>query len=81
VIVRDGYDASGVDVSGRAVTIYTLEEIGRILSLYPAIAAVKKAFPGARVEMVRHTVQDPLDAFPGSERDLDAPLVEDELPW
>jgi len=86
-IVRDGYDGSGeqrqrdVDLAGRAVVVYTLEEIGRLLSLYPSIAKVKYAFPGARVETVRYTVQDPLDAFPGSERDLDAPLVEDEPPW
>jgi hypothetical protein len=81
IICRDGYDASKVDIAGRCATVYTLEEIARLLELFPTVAAVKKFYPGARVEAVRHTVQDPLDAFPGSERDLDAPLVEDEIPW
>lgn len=80
-IVPDGHHASAVETSGRAVNVYTLEEIGRLLETFPAIAKAKAVFPGASVTAVRRTVEDPLDAFTDSERLIDAPLVDDEIPF
>lgn len=79
-IVPDNASAAAVDVSGRAVSIYTLEEIARLLAGYPGLAKAKWTFPGATVVEVRRTVSDPLDAFSDSRRPLDEPL-EDEIPF
>lgn len=62
---------------GRKVAVYTLEEIGRLLSEFPQIAKAKVAIPGAEVVEVRHRgVDDPLDGFVDSDGALDDPLPE-----
>jgi hypothetical protein len=72
-IVQQSYFVHEVVRSGRKVVVYTLEEIGRLLSHYPQIAEAKLAFPGATVEAVRRP-SDPLDAFPDTAAGLDDPL-------
>ena len=57
-IVRDDAHASLVRAEGRKAVLYTLEEIGRLLSSYPDIAQVKISFPGAAVTEIRCTSVD-----------------------
>lgn len=78
-IVSDIAHAGAVHAEGRAVRVYTLAEIGRLLSAFPSIAAVKEAFPGAIVTRAEERRGDPLHAFPDLEADLDAPMVDDDL--
>lgn len=73
-IVRDEADARSVVADGRSVAVYSLEEIGRFLSVYRDVAAAKLTFPGATVTHITRSVQDPLDAIPDSDRPLDDPI-------
>jgi hypothetical protein len=61
-IVPDDASAHAVG-EGRKVSVFTLEEIGRLLSNYPDIAKAKLTFPGATVTAVRRSVEDPLKAI------------------
>ena len=72
-IVPDTAAAKGTMADGRRMAVYTIEEIGRLLSHYPAIAQAKLTFPGATVEAVRRP-SDPLDRFPDTALGLDDPL-------
>lgn len=75
-IVPDYDHARSVVGDGRKIAVYTLEEIGRLLSEFPAIVKAKVVVPGAEiVEFRSRTIDDPLDAIV----DSDAPL-DDELP-
>ena len=48
---------------GRAVAVYTLDEIGHILSSYQATTKAKLTWPGATVVHVGKTIPDPLDSL------------------
>lgn len=63
-----------VNAEGRQVSVYTLEEIARLLTGYPEIAKAKLVFPGATVTEVRRSVDDPLQAIHDSNDKLDDPL-------
>lgn len=80
-IVPDNDHAHRVTADGRAVNVYTLDEIGRLLAGYPGLAKIKASFPGASVTEVRRNRTDPLDAMRDSDKGLDEPLVDDELPF
>jgi hypothetical protein len=54
---------SGGDASGRAMVVYTLEEIGRLLDLHRGVLAAKLQWPGATVTATRKSVPDPLDGI------------------
>jgi hypothetical protein len=74
-IVPDDASARHVIAEGRKVTIYTLDEIGRILAAYPDLAKVKDTFPeGATITAVRRSVDDPLDAIHDTKAGLDDPV-------
>lgn len=73
-IVPDNASAQHVIAEGRKVTVYTLEEIGRILANYPELAKVKNTFPGATITAVRRSVDDPLDAIADTKAALDDPV-------
>jgi len=74
-IVQNNAQAhAAVESEGRHVAIYTLEEIGRLLSNYPDIAKAKMVFPGATVTEIRKSVDDPLDACTDTDTDLNDPL-------
>jgi hypothetical protein len=64
-IVREPDLANKVAADGRKINVYTLEEIGRMISAFPELVAVKTAFPGATVEKTRmkveNALQQPLD--------------------
>jgi len=72
--------ADRVQRDGRAMAVYTLEEIARLLAADRAIYATKIVFPGAEVVSVRKQISDPLDGLSGSDKPLDA-LVEDDVPF
>jgi hypothetical protein len=74
-IVQDTAAARHVISEGRHVVVYTLEEIGRLLSAYPDIARVKEVFPGAEVTAARRSIEDPLSAIHDTSVGLD-----DEIP-
>ena len=69
-IVPDDASARAVVAEGRAVSVFTLEEIGRLLSAYPGLAKAKLTFPGATITAVRRSVDDPLDAIRDTDRAL-----------
>lgn len=75
-VVPDKDQAHRVVGEGRKVTVFTLDEIGRLLSNYPGIAQTKLVFPGATVTAVRRTIDDPLDAVHDSKAKLD-----DDIPF
>lgn len=66
--------ASKVNAEGRQVAVFTLEEIGRLLSGYPDIAKAKLVFPGATVTQINRSISDPLDAIADSKGKLDDPI-------
>lgn len=75
-IVPDDERAALVNAEGRQVAVYTLDEIGRLLSNYPEVAKAKLVFPGAAVTEIRpRSVQDPLDSIWDTKTKLD-----DEIP-
>jgi hypothetical protein len=55
LLVRDEADAGQVATQAkeRRCALYSLAEVGRLLSRYPAIAKVKEAFPGAIITSVQ----------------------------
>jgi hypothetical protein len=59
-IVPNDHHAGAVLAEGRAVAVYTLDEIARLLSAYPDIAKAKLTFPGAEVTTIRKSISDPL---------------------
>ena len=75
-IVPDDATAHHVVSEGRKVVVYTLEEIARLLALYPDIARAKAVFPGATVTAVRRSVNDPLDSIHDTSAPLDDPIPE-----
>ena len=73
-IVPTHHDARAVTAEGREVVVYTLDEIGRLLSAYPDIAVAKATFPGATVTAINRTVDDPLNAIADTDDNLDDPI-------
>ena len=70
-IVSDDSHAALVNAEGRQVAVYTLEEIGRLLSAHPHIVKTKQVFPGATVTAVRRSVENPLNAVWDTAQPLD----------
>lgn len=75
-IVPSNDHAHAVVAEGRQVAVYTLDEIGRLLSNYPEVAKAKLTFPGATVTAIRRSVDDPLDAIHDTDSPLDDPMPE-----
>jgi hypothetical protein len=74
-IVADTAHAKLVVGEGRQVAVYTLDEIGRLLSAYPQIAQAKLVFAGAEVTEIRkRSIEDPLNAVRDTEQGLDDPI-------
>ena len=78
-IVRSPEEAHAVVASGRKLAVYTLDEIGRILSHHSAVIEAKLTFPGATVEAVRKP-SDPLHAFADTAAGLDDE-IQDDIPF
>jgi hypothetical protein len=76
-IVQENARAAFVNAEGRQLAIYTLDEIGQLLSVYPQIAKAKVVFPGAEVTEIRkRSIEDPLHAVRDTEQGLDDPIPE-----
>jgi hypothetical protein len=73
-IVPDSASAHAVTGEGRKVSVFTLEEIGRLLSSYPDIAKAKLVFPGATITAVSRSVEDPLKAVHDTKEPIDRPI-------
>ena len=67
-IARDNADASQVAADGRQLTVYTLDEIARLIERFPQIATAKRTFPGATVTAI--STRPPIDWDRG-----------DDIPW
>ncbi len=80
-IVPDTDHARAVQADGRKMAVYTLDEIGRLLTGSPGLSTAMLAFPGATVTAVRRNPSDPLDAMRDSDRGLDEPLANDDIPF
>jgi hypothetical protein len=72
-VVRDNADAHAALADGRALTVYTMAEVARLLAVFPEIARIKAVAQGATVEAARQ-ITDPLDALPPTRAKLDDPL-------
>lgn len=54
ILVRDRHEIGQVDAKGRAVQIWSLEEVAQIVEKFPALlSATKTAFPGAEVIQIK----------------------------
>ena len=65
-LVRTGAEAHEVVREGRAMKVYTMAEIGRLLDAFPEIIKAKDVFPGSIVTAVR----EPLPELPAGGDDL-----------
>lgn len=65
-IIREPQLANRILAEGRRINVYTLEEIGHIISAFPEIAKAKEMFPGAEVTKTKMQVIDPLVSPLGS---------------
>lgn len=74
-IVPDDAQAHAVVGEGRQLAVYTLEEIGRLLSNYPEIAKAKLVFPGATITRVSRSVEDPLKAISDTDLPIDGDAI------
>lgn len=73
-IVRDSSDGHAVLAEGRAVQLWTLDEVVRVLEKFPEIAKAKVVWPGAKVTAIKHQIDDPI-------RDIDESEMNDEIPF
>lgn len=74
VIVPDLHHAQFVKREDRRIDVYTLDEIGRLLSNFPALAKIKESFPGAEVIRCKRSIEDPLDAIADTAEGLEEPF-------
>ena len=56
---------------GRAVVLWSLEEVARLIEAEAFVTNMKVLFPGATVEVVRTTIDDPLGGIPSSGDPID----------
>jgi hypothetical protein len=63
-IVQDDTAAKDLLAAGRQISVWTLDEIGRLLSAHYALIQAKLTFPGAVVTATRNSVTDPLGDIP-----------------
>lgn len=59
-IIREPQLANRILAEGRRINVYTLEEIGNIISSFPELAKAKETFPGSTVTQTKMQVQNPL---------------------
>lgn len=70
-IVPDLQHAQFIKREDRRMDVYTLDEIGRILSAFPTLGAIKESFPGAEVVRCKRSVDDPMDAIHDTDESLE----------
>ncbi len=69
-IVPDLQHAQFVKREDRRMDVYTLDEIGRLLSAFPTIAAIKDSYPGAEVVRCKRSIDDPMDSIHDTDEEL-----------
>jgi hypothetical protein len=80
VVVPDSERAALVRYDGRALAIYTLAEIGKLLGHYQQITAAKLTIQGATVTGIRMNVEDPLRWTPQGAC-FDDEVADDPIPF
>jgi hypothetical protein len=70
-IVKTNTEAFAANREGRKAKVYTLEEIGRLIHGFPAVAKAKEIWLGTEVTAVRTSIRDPLQSVYSTERELD----------
>lgn len=77
-IVKEPDALDRVTNDGRYVIVYTLEELGKLISADSFILTAKEIFPGAEVTKVNMKITDPFDALAGVDEegifDVKAPI-------
>jgi hypothetical protein len=76
-LVRCPEDVS-IATQGRQLVVYTLDEIATMLANYREVTKAKEIIPGAVVEAIRRTINDPLDGFRDGRRLEDT--LNDDMP-
>jgi hypothetical protein len=69
-IVPDLQHAQFIKREDRRMDVYTLDEIGRILSAFPTLAKIKESYPGAEVVRCKRSIDDPMDSIHDTDEDL-----------
>lgn len=69
-IVPDLHHAQFVKREDRRMDVYTLDEIGRLLSAFPTLGAIKESFPGAEVVRCKRSIDDPMDSIHDTDEGL-----------
>lgn len=92
-IVKEPDATDRVIDDGRYVIVYTLEEIGKLISADSFLLTAKEIFPGAEVVKVNMKINDPFNAMAGIDNDgifdISAPIddvlgfedLNDEIPF
>lgn len=78
MICRDTVEAAALVRENRGALIFTLAEIGAILSAYRDITEIKRAFPGSVVRPLGRTRPDPVSVTTGELLPCD---IDDEIPF
>ena len=78
MICRDTVEAAALVRENRGALIYTLAEIGAILSAYRDITEIKRTFPGSVVRPLGRTRPDPVSVTTGELLPCD---IDDEIPF
>lgn len=73
-LCRSHDDARRVLADGRAVVVWSLEEVAQMIGGGVWLQAVKAEFPGATVTAARTTIGDPLQGLADSGSKLDDPI-------
>jgi len=73
-LVPDVTHAKYVITEGRQVAVYTIEEVGQLLSKHSAVTRTKLVFPGAEITALRQSVEDPLNEISDTKAGLDDPV-------
>lgn len=69
-IVPDNDHARLVRAEDRRMDVWTLEEVGRVLSAFPTIGKIKESFPGAEVVRCKRSIDDPMDSIHDTDEEL-----------
>lgn len=69
-IVPDLTHAQFIRREDRRMDVYTLDEIGRLLSAFPTIATIKESYPGGEVVRCKRSIDDPMDSIHDTDEEL-----------
>jgi len=69
-IVPDNDHARLVRAEDRRMDVWTLEEVGRVLSAFPTVGKIKESFPGAEVVRCKRSIDDPMDSIHDTDEEL-----------